>query len=148
VWLYLWDWDVLIDFSRTVNNTDVARTLYWRLSRAALFGREKTSPAVSQRKACVISVRSYAYAHKWNRNLVANILVGGLVATTLFAGYNMQISLLRKLSLRKQVLACAMSVGRVFFPGGAIVDFSRWWPKAFVQEGPTVVKFHFTSSKL
>ena len=34
-----------------------------------------------------------------------------------------------------------------FFPEGKIVDFSRWWPKAFFQGKPTMMKFHFTNSE-
>jgi len=41
-----------------------------------------------------------------------------------------------------------MGVGRILFQWGPIVDFSRWWPKAFFPGVATVVKFHFTNSKL
>jgi len=35
-----------------------------------------------------------------------------------------------------------------FQRGGAIMDFSKWLPKAFFQGVPTVMKFHFTNPKL
>ena len=35
-----------------------------------------------------------------------------------------------------------------FFPGGPILAFSRWWLKAFFQGWATVMKFHFTNSKI
>jgi len=36
----------------------------------------------------------------------------------------------------------------MFFSRGAIVAFSRRWPKGFFQGGATAVQFHFTNSKL
>jgi len=35
-----------------------------------------------------------------------------------------------------------------FSPGRAIVDLARRWPNAFSRSGPTVMKLHFTNSKL
>jgi len=39
-----------------------------------------------------------------------------------------------------------VGVGRIFYRGGgAMVDFFRWWSKAFFPGGPTKIKFHFAN---